>query len=134
MSEFPQRIVYVDDDKGMCKIAGEVLEAIDPDIVFVSCPDVAEFLSRRRELQPDLLIMDVSMPDMNGPDTLAALRKDEDADFPVIFLSKKHELVMEDDYKALGVIGVVHKPFDPTDLGDIIRDMWAAHIKENSFY
>ncbi len=75
---------------------------------------------------PDLMLLDVMMPGMDGPTTFGEVRKiDHLKDVPIIFMTAK---VMESDkeqYKSLGAAGVIAKPFDPMTLADQIRSLWA---------
>jgi len=125
MSDFPKRIVYVDDDQTMRGLVRECLERSGEDIVLVTCSNGEELMSRIRELQPDLILLDMVMPDMDGPATLEALKSDRDsANIPVIFLTGKSKLVMVEDYRSLGALGVIHKPFEPKLFPELIKEMW----------
>ncbi len=127
MSDFPMRIVHVDDDPDMRDIVKmSLMRAVDDeDFVIVSCPDGNELLTRIRELTPELIIMDLSMPKMDGPEMIKWLLKSPDYDNPsIIFLTGKEKVEMLDDYKRLGVIGVIHKPFSPKELPGKIRELW----------
>jgi len=74
--------------------------------------------------KPDLILLDVMMPGMDGPATLVQLRACEaTAAIPVIFMTakvQKHEI---DKYLAAGAIGVIPKPFDPMALPAQIRQL-----------
>ncbi len=129
MSEFPKRVVYIEDDIQLRQLVRTALEEAEEDIVLVTCGSGEEFIARIRELQPELILLDMLMPDMNGPDIMEKLRGMPDATgVPFIFLTGKAKLVMTDHYKALGAIGVIHKPFDPIELPETIREMWATRF------
>ncbi|GJL85217.1 MAG: response regulator [Micavibrio sp.] len=129
MSEFPERVVCIDDDIDLRQLVRVSLEEAEEDIVLVTCGSGEEFIARIRELQPDLILLDMLMPDMSGPDLMEKLRDMPDATgVPFIFLTGKAKLVMTDHYKALGAIGVIHKPFDPVELPNVIREMWATRL------
>ena len=128
MSDFPKRVVYIDDDLQLRQLVRVALEEAEEEIILVTCDGGEEFIARIRELQPDLILLDMMMPDMSGPDVMEKLRTLPDAvGVPIIFMTGKTKLVMTDHYKALGAIGVIHKPFDPIALPDLIREMWALH-------
>ena len=75
--------------------------------------------------QPDLLLLDVMMPNMDGPTTLAELRKKATtANTPVIFMTAKVQSSEQDYYFTLGAIGVIAKPFDPMSLSVQVRTLW----------
>ena len=83
-----------------------------------------ECLRKARDEKPDLILLDVMMPDMDGPTTLLQLRESPDtAMIPIIFLTAKVQKHEVEKYLELGALGVVHKPFDPMTLPDEIRDL-----------
>jgi len=85
----------------------------------------AEGLAKAGSLLPDLILLDVMMPGMDGPATLRALREQpRTSGIPVIFMTAKvqsHEIAQ---YLALGALGVIAKPFDPMSLPDQVRRLW----------
>jgi two-component system, OmpR family, response regulator len=77
------------------------------------------------ELRPDLIILDVMMPGLDGPSTLKRMRESAlIADIPVIFMTAKVLPVEIAHFLHLGAIGVIGKPFDPTTLGDEVFALW----------
>jgi CheY-like chemotaxis protein len=75
---------------------------------------------------PDAILLDVMMPEMDGPTTLSTLRQQGATRFiPVIFLTAKVQASDRDRYIQLGVRGVISKPFDPVTLGQQIKEMLA---------
>ncbi|ATB27477.1 response regulator [Melittangium boletus] len=84
----------------------------------------AEALEKAAAEQPDLILLDVMMPGMDGPTTLARLRAQEStARIPVIFMTakiQKHELAR---YLELGAAGVIGKPFEPMSLPAEIKKL-----------
>ncbi|MGZ3387552.1 MAG: response regulator, partial [Isosphaeraceae bacterium] len=84
-----------------------------------------------RELQPDLLLLDVMMPGLDGPATLKQLRADPAiAHIPVIFMTAK---AMPEDikrFRAMGACGVIAKPFDPMELYGQVLSIWQAMAAE----
>jgi len=76
-----------------------------------------EALSLAEKEAPDLILLDVMMPGMAGPETLQQLRTSEaTARIPVIFMTAKVQKHEVDRYLALGAVGVIAKPFDPMAL------------------
>src|SRR5689334_18859797 len=112
MTDFPKRIVYIDDEPQARRMVKDAIGGDEDDPHFlVTCATGRELIARLRELQPDLIMLDLRMPDMNGPDTIDALRKNPAYNnAPVIFITDREKVKMIDDYKALGVIGVLYKP------------------------
>ncbi|WP_257462575.1 response regulator [Archangium lipolyticum] len=77
----------------------------------------AEAVTRAAAEQPDLILLDVMMPGMDGPTTLSRLRAQEaTAKTPVIFMTAKIQKQEVARYLELGAVGVIGKPFDPMTL------------------
>ncbi|NCC22783.1 MAG: response regulator [Alphaproteobacteria bacterium] len=126
MDGFPGRIALVDDDEDFRRMMRVAFDE-QQELVFMTCGSGEELILRIRELQPDLVLLDMRMPRIDGVETLRRLRDHEDAtDVPVILLTGAHKLSMQGEYERLGVIGVVHKPVDPVSLYEKIGEIWAA--------
>ena len=93
-----------------------------------TCSTAHEGLQAAAEFGADLLLLDVMLPDIDGPTVLAGLRQNAlHRDTPAIFLTS---LVDAEDlryYESLGVAGVIVKPFDPLTLGDRITEILTIH-------
>jgi len=119
-----ERILYVEDDPDIQTIAMMVLETISGFIV-KSCSSGAEAVAAAVEFRPDLILLDVMMPGMDGPKTLSELRKFPSlTTTPVVFMTAKVQPQEVKDYLNLGAIGVIAKPFDPMSLAQELRDIW----------
>ncbi len=71
--------------------------------------------------QPDVILLDVMMPDMDGISTLSNLKANvKTASIPVIFLTAKTQATEKDQFKSLGVIDVITKPFNSMTLASQI--------------
>ncbi len=79
--------------------------------------------------KPDLILLDVMLPGMDGPSTFAALRKDPlMEDTPVIFMTGKVQPSDIQYYRDLGALDVIAKPFDPMTLAEQVLSIWTrAH-------
>ncbi|MGB4058249.1 MAG: response regulator [Alphaproteobacteria bacterium] len=131
MASFPKRIVYVDDEPRARKVVQDAITDANAETHLITCATARELIARIRELSPDLILLDLLMPDMNGPDTIEALRKSAAYNgSPVIFVTEKRRVKMLDDYKALGVIGVIYKPLDSGTLTSQIETLWEKHRAE----
>lgn len=76
--------------------------------------------------RPQLLLLDAMMPDMDGPTTLAQLRRIEGFEtIPAVFLTAKVETKHVDRLRLLGVADVLFKPFDPMSLATQLRSIYA---------
>jgi len=124
MSEKLDKILYVEDDPDIQAIAVMVLDAISG-FTLEPCSSGSEALRKAVAFNPDLILLDVMMPGMDGPETLHALRLlPELANKPVVFMTAKVQSSEIESYKALGASDVVVKPFDPMTLSEQIRQIW----------
>ena len=119
-----KRILFVEDEQDIQEVAQLALEAIGGYTVEV-CSSGAEALDRVVEFAPDLILLDVMMPDMDGPTTLKALRKmPETANTPIIFMTAKSQAREIQRFKKLSTLDVITKPFDPMALSDQIAGIF----------
>lgn len=117
------RILYVDDEADLREIAVMSLE-LDPEIEVRTAASGAEALEQAKQWQPALILLDVMMPGMDGPTTLAALRADPDtSEIPAAFITAKTHPRHVTDLKALGARAVLAKPFDPMSLAANVRTL-----------
>ncbi len=87
---------------------------------------IAEFLKLP---VPDLILLDVMLPGMDGPSTLKALRGLAPlAAVPVAFMTAKVQPQEVAHYKSLGARGVIAKPFDPMNLANQVRAIWESIV------
>ena len=123
MSEL-SRILYVEDEPDIQAVTKLALEEIGGFTLEV-CGNGDEALAKGVAFAPDLLLLDVMMPGMDGPTTLKALREiPELANVPAIFMTAKVQPHEVEEYKDLGAIDVIAKPFDPMTLSENLRDIW----------
>jgi CheY-like chemotaxis protein len=118
-------ILFVDDDEDIRTIAHMSLTAVGGwQVTLADCGAMA--LEKAVDNPPDLIVMDMMMPGMDGLATLQRLRDDpRTAAIPVIFLTAKVQKTEVDRYRAVGA-GLIVKPFDPMKLPDEIRCVLAA--------
>ncbi len=126
MSDKPlQRILFVEDDPDIQTVARMALEAVGGFRV-LACSSGQEALEKLAEFPPDLVLLDVMMPGMDGPATLAALRRlPEAASIPVVFMTAKVQTQEVALYRELGAVDVIAKPFDPMSLPETVRSIWS---------
>ncbi len=115
------RILHVDDESDIREVV-EISLGLDPEFTTRSCSSGEEALTVAAEWLPDIILMDVMMPVMDGPTTLARLRENPATErIPVIFMTARAQTRELDRFRALGAIGVVPKPFDPMILAATVR-------------
>lgn len=119
------KILYVDDEDDIREIAVMALE-FDPGLTVRSCASGSDALATVADWLPDLILLDVMMPDMDGPETLTRLQQaPETAAVPVVFTTARTQPEDIDRFMNLGAAGVISKPFDPMTLAEQARDLLA---------
>lgn len=123
------RILLVDDDPNIRKLATMSLERVGHwKVIAVSSGQ--ESLDVISQVKPDVVLLDVMMPGLDGRSTLARLKNSEDnAHVPVILMTAKVQLEEVEEYLNLGAVGVLIKPFDPMSLPKEIREMLERSCK-----
>lgn len=119
-----QRILMVEDEPDIQAVARVALETVGG-LTLEVCSSGEEALERIPGWKPQLILMDVMMPRMDGPTTLQALRgKPVTASIPVIFMTAKVQPSEVEQFKSIGALGVIPKPFDPMTLAGTVRGIW----------
>jgi CheY-like chemotaxis protein len=119
-----RKILYVEDEDDIRTIARMALECVGGYEV-IACESGAEAIAKAPSSKPDLLLLDVMMPGMDGPTTLRTLRETfAIGETPVIFMTAKVQASEVAQYKALGALDVIRKPFDPMQVSAEIQRIW----------
>lgn len=117
------KILIVDDDPHSVVTLESILNGQGYQIL--SAESGASALEKAEGIMPDLILLDVMMPGMDGPSILQALRNLPDGRaWPVVFMTAKVQPQEVAHYKQLGAIDVIPKPFDPMGLADKVRAIW----------
>jgi two-component system OmpR family response regulator len=115
------KILIVDDEEDIRRIARLALGKVGKMDV-VEAGSGTEGVRKALEEAPDAVLLDVMMPGLDGPSTLAALRSNPaTASLPVVFLTAKAMPGEIERLKDLGARGVLTKPFDPMTLAAELR-------------
>jgi len=118
------KILYVEDDPDIQLVAKMALETIGRFSLSV-CSSGQEAIDNAVGFAPDLILLDVMMPGMNGPATLTNLRAiDILHATPVIFMTANVMPVDVAHYKSLGAVDVISKPFDAVTLAQTVQEIW----------
>ena len=116
------RVLHVDDEPDIREIV-ELSLGLDPDFTVRSCGSGGDALAAAASWSPDLILLDVMMPMMDGPTTLTHLRQSpKTADIPVVFMTARAQPRELEHFVSLGAEGVIAKPFDPMTLAAVVRN------------
>jgi two-component system OmpR family response regulator len=119
-----KRILMIEDEPDIQAIAQLALEALGGFQVRI-CGTGREGVQAAGTFHPDLILLDVMMPGMDGPSTLRVLRTlAQTVVTPVIFMTAKVQPQEIAEYHAIGVLDVIAKPFDPMTLSETILAIW----------
>ena len=122
------RILHVDDEPDIREVARLALEEFGG-FTIESCASGVQALEKAPTFSPDVILLDVMMPGMSGPEVLRALRVlPETAGIPVIFMTAKVQAREIAALTELGAIGVIEKPFDPMTMSGQVAEIWDRHV------
>ena len=114
--------LLVDDEPDIREIIAISL-GLDPLFQVHECSSGHDAVRTSIDWRPDLILLDVAMPVMDGPTTLAELRGNpRTATIPVVFMTARAQTHEQERLKSLGAAGVIAKPFDPMRLPAQVRD------------
>ena len=116
----PKKILVIDDEPMVIRMASDALT--QRGFTVVSAPNGYEGLIAARGEKPDLILLDVVMPDLDGHEVLARLRKDDRTkDIPVIHLSAVGDFTEQLHAMEDGSVDYITKPIKPSDLADRVE-------------
>lgn len=119
-----QRVLHVEDDPSIRLVTSLTLEKVGKFTV-LSCDSGAQALQQARDFDPQVLLLDVMMPGMDGPATLQALQQQMDlSQRLVLFMTAKVQQQELDFYHSIGAWAVIMKPFEPMTLPEQVRRHW----------
>ncbi|MBS3904822.1 MAG: response regulator [Simkania sp.] len=125
------KLLFVDDDEDILVIAKYCLQELKGvEVKYESSGKAA--IQETLQFQPDLILLDVMMPGMDGLATLHAIQQLQTiAHIPVVFFTAKVQKEEITSYHQAGVIDVIVKPFDPLTLGKRVLGIWEKYQKES---
>lgn len=122
------RILHIDDESDIREVTRLALEEVGGFTV-ESCSSGAQAIEKAPAFGPDVILLDVMMPGMSGPEVLEALHGlPETAEVPVIFMTAKVQAKEIEALTDLGAIGVIEKPFDPMTMSGQVTEIWDRHV------
>lgn len=118
------KILCIDDDPDILAIVQVSLEALGG-YVLHTCLSGGEGIRVAASWQPDLVLTDVMMPELDGIATFKLLRENQaTARIPIAFMTACVEQSQQEYYRSLGAAGLIQKPFDPITLPNEVRAVW----------
>jgi two-component system, OmpR family, response regulator len=124
MTGKPTCVMCVDDESDILEVAKLCMETISNFEVHC-CASGAELLACVQKIFPSVVLLDVMMPEMDGPATLKLIRQNPALDsIPVIFLTARVQPAEVEQYKRMGVADVIAKPFDPMTLSSQVTAIY----------
>ena len=116
-------VLLVDDEDDIREVAQMSLEVTAGwTIEGANCGSAG--IAKALELRPDAILLDVMMPDMDGPTTFKKMQEmPELKGTPVILMTAKVQASDLEQFNAIGVSGVIAKPFDPMSLADQVKEI-----------
>jgi len=122
-----RNVLYVEDEPDIRTVAQIALESVGGFDVRM-CSSGEEAVRLAAESPPDVVLLDVMMPGMDGPATLDAIRDLPGlANTPIVFLTAKISPPDVERLRGLGATDVIGKPFDPMSLAQHVREIWDRH-------
>ena len=119
-----REILYVDDEPDIREIVQMALGLV-PTLSVSTADSGTRALQSMQASKPDLVLLDVMMPNMDGPTTLQQMRsRPELQAIPVIFMTAKAMPQEVARFRALGAAAVIAKPFDPMLLAEHVLAIW----------
>lgn len=119
-----ERILYVDDDPNLRELVDVAFE-VHNTVSVTLCESGSQALQLAPTVAPQIIVLDVNMPDMDGPATLAALRK-RGVSVPAVFITADTQPEVLQRLRKLDVEDIIVKPFDPLSLGERLYRIWRA--------
>ena len=108
------KTIFIVDDSDTNLATAE--EALEDDFNVMTVPSAAKMFALLEKIKPDLILLDIEMPEMNGFEALERLKASNWSDIPVVFLTGTKNAQIEERSVALGAIDIITKPFSPSSL------------------
>lgn len=121
-----KHVLCIDDEKDILEVAQMCLETV-AGFTVTTLDSGKKAVAEAASIKPDFILLDVMMPEMDGPTTLKALRQIQALDqVPIVFMTARVQPAEVEQYLEMGASGVIPKPFDPMTLSEQVT---AIHEK-----
>ena len=115
------KTIFIVDDSDTNLAMAE--EALEDHFRIMTLPSAEKMFSLLEKLTPDLILLDIEMPIMNGFEALEKLKTSNLwANIPVFFLTGTVDSSIREKSSALGAIGIITKPFSPSELLECVKN------------
>lgn len=119
-----KKILYAEDEPDVQIVVETVVQSLS-DYQIKICDNGKKLIECVEDYNPDLILLDVMMPEMDGPTTLKAIQSNEKTkNIPVIFMTAKAQIHEIKDLQKANVVGIITKPFDPMKLCSELQEIW----------
>lgn len=123
-----KRVMHVEDDESIRMIAELALVDVSG-LELLSCASGQSALEQVESFMPDLILLDVMMPKMDGLETIKVLKeRPEIAQIPVVFMTARIQESEKQQYIEAGAVAVMEKPFEPMELGDTLNRIYQKTV------
>lgn len=117
------KVLIIEDDEDVRCVASLSLRLIGG-LQVVEASSGAQGIEKASKERPDAILLDLIMPEMDGTETINALKNNPDtAEIPIVFLTTRTLSEDSDRMRNLGAAGILHKPFDPMTLASQLREI-----------
>ncbi len=117
------KVLIIEDDEDVRSVASLSLSLIGG-LQVVEAESGAQGIEKASQERPDAILLDMIMPEMDGTETITALKKNpETASIPIVFLTTRTLSEDSNHMRNLGAVGILHKPFDPMTLASQLREL-----------
>jgi two-component system cell cycle sensor histidine kinase/response regulator CckA len=106
-----KHVLIVDDDRDVGRLAARILQTFRYEVTALTDPNEAVNLVRKRPRQFDLVLTDLLMPELSGPELARAMKKIR-PDLPLVLISGLVSSVTEESARRQGFVGLIRKPFE----------------------
>lgn len=121
-----KKVLYLEDDANIARVAMISMTRFS-DLEVIHCERGEAAIEAFEDFQPDLLLFDVMLPDMDGVQTLKNIQSLEHGrDVPVVFMTAKAQVHEQQKYMDLGALSVIVKPFNAMSLGATLKSLWES--------
>lgn len=120
-------LLYVDDDENLRSLVEISLEVIGNYTVTLARSG-AEALETLKKISPDIILLDLIMPDMSGIEVLKNIKNQKMfKKIPIILMTGQSDFELLELSKELAIIGIINKPFDPMLLSEQVQKFWNVY-------